>query len=139
MGRLKKDHSGWHTSGLWLKYQAPKVNERPVKGKSKKDTNKWCRGKVGVEHKWHRYQAKSYNWDADDYVSPYIYIRCSECRKDKYAKTAKTANYPLHLWIDDNNTGYELVQVRINGEYSPLDYYKYLKDKYWCKECSRWH
>lgn len=120
MGRLKRDHSGWHTSGLYLKYQSPKINERPVKAKSKKDTNKWCRGKVGREHAWHRYQGRKYNWLKEDYVDPYVHIKCIECGKEKYAKTAKAATYPMHLWIDDKSEAYWPVQVRVNGKYLPI-------------------
>lgn len=139
MGRLKKEHGGWRTHGLWLKYQSPKVNEQPIKAKSKKDTNKWCRGKKGVEHNWHRYQGRQYDWRVDDYVSPYVEIKCLECRKEKYAKTAKAAKYTLHAWVEDKSSGYEPVQVRVNGKYLPIEYTMYQKGKYWCGGCGYWH
>lgn len=139
MGRIKKDHSGWRTHGIWLKYQNPKVNEIPVKPKSKKDTNKWCRGKVGREHEWHRFQKMEWSWRMDDYVDPYIEIHCVECGKEKYAKTSKAANYPLHIWIDQKYCGADPIQVRVNGEYKPLTMYDYKKGKYYCHECGFCH
>ena len=45
MGRLKRDHSGWRTSGLWLKYQNPMVEDKPLKGKSKKNTGAGVRAR----------------------------------------------------------------------------------------------
>lgn len=54
MGRLKKDHTGWRTSGLWTKYQKPNVGDdtfNTIKSKYK-NTRKWCKGKVGVEHNY---------------------------------------------------------------------------------------
>ncbi len=140
MGRLKKDHSGWSTSGKWLKYQQPTIAEQPAKGKNKKkDTNKWCRGKVGVEHEWHTYNKKRYNWEVDDYVWPYKEIKCVVCRKEKLIKSANSASYPTQLWIDDKNEGYEPVQVRVNGKYLPINYLEYQKGKYWCKMCGVFH
>jgi hypothetical protein len=49
MGRIKKDHTGYTTMSLWKKYKYPEVFEK-LKPKTKKDTKRWCRGKVGVEH-----------------------------------------------------------------------------------------
>ena len=37
MERLKKDHSGWSSSGKWLKYQQPQIEERPF-GRTRKKT-----------------------------------------------------------------------------------------------------
>lgn len=139
MGRLKRDHSGWSTSGKWLKYQQPTIKEKTPSGRTKKDTNKWCRGKVGTEHAWHRYQRRHYNWDLDKYISPYIEIKCVECRKEKYIKTARAATYPLHLWIEDKGEGYLPIQVRVNGKFLPIDYEQYQRGKYWCNDCGYWH
>lgn len=52
MGRLKKDHTGWRTSGLWLKYKFPTINEYLPRLKRKKDTKKWCKGKKGIKHSY---------------------------------------------------------------------------------------
>lgn len=139
MGRLKKDHSGWRSSGLYLKYQSPKINEQPTKAKSKKDTVKWCRGKVGREHEWHRFENMKWDWELDNYVEKYIHLRCVQCGKEKYAKTAKSANYPLHIWIDEKYCGADPIQVRVNGEYLPLTIYDFKKGKWYCHECGFCH
>lgn len=139
MGRLKKDHSGWRTSGIWLKYQQPTINDTQAKPKAKKDTNKWCRGKVGREHVWHRYQQKRWNDDLWKYLSPYIEIKCIVCNKEKYVKTARAATYPMHLWVEQQNEGYEPVQVRVNGKYLPIEYLEYRQGKYFCHSCGYWH
>lgn len=48
--RLKEESNNYHASALKRKLmQIPNV----VKLKSKKDTKKWCKGKVGVEHDYH--------------------------------------------------------------------------------------
>lgn len=112
MGRLKRDHSGWRTSGLWLKYQTPTVNE-VQKHKTKKDTRRWCRGKTGVEHDWHRYQNKRYDWEIDGWFDPWIRIECQSCKKKMYKRMAKTSHLPLHLFIESDYEYYE-VPVRIS-------------------------
>lgn len=140
MGRLKKDHTGWRTSGLWLKYKQPTINEVQTKPKSKKDTNKWCRGKVGVEHNWHRFQNMKWSDELWDYKDPYVSIHCVECGKEKYAKTAKAAAYPLHIWIDEKDCGIDPVQIRVNGEYKPLTMYDYKRDgRRYCWQCGFCH
>ena len=139
MARLKRDNSSWRAHGLYKKYQEPRVVDNTTKRPAKKDTNRWCRGKVGKEHDWHRFQQKRYNWELDEYVSPYIEIKCMECRKEKYIKTAKSAVYPLHLWIDRDSQGYEVVQVKVNGKILPIDWKNFNKGKYWCNDCGYWH
>lgn len=139
MARLKKDHSGYRSHGLYKKYKVPTTSDPVIKHKSKKDTNKWCRGKVGVEHDWHRFQSRKYDWEVDDYVIPWSHVKCFECGKSKYQKTAKSIKFPLHLWIDHKNEGYTLIPVRVNGKLTKVDYYKYQAGKYWCNDCGYWH
>jgi hypothetical protein len=118
MGRLKKDHTGWRTSGLWLKYKHPTASET---------------------QEWHKFQKMEWSWRMDDYVDPYIEIHCVECGKEKYTKTAKAANYPLHIWIDEKYCGYDPIQVRVNGEYKPLTMYDFKRGKYYCRDCGFCH
>ena len=139
MGRLKQDHSGWSTHGKWLKYQQPTISEKPLAGKSRKDTNKWCKGKVGVEHTWHRYQYKRWNDERLAFTRAYIKIKCIKCRKEKYIKTARGANFTLHLFITDMDEGYVPVQVRVNGKILPIAYAQYRRGKYWCNDFGYWH
>ena len=74
MGRLKKDHSGWKTSGKWKKYQYPKIDETPRRVKKSKDTRKWCKGKFGVKHDYELIQ------DSDWRKIPI----CKNCKKQDY-------------------------------------------------------
>ena len=46
------------TSRRWQRHDAPV--EREPKGK-KKNTKRWCKGKVGREHEWHIVYDKNYN------------------------------------------------------------------------------
>lgn len=75
MGRLKKDHSGYAASGKWKKYQYPKIDETPRKGKKSKNTRKWCKGKFGVKHDYELVQ--KYKWQK-------IPI-CKNCKKQDYS------------------------------------------------------
>lgn len=139
MGRLKKDHSGYSSHGKWLKYQFDSTGTPVTRVKSKKDTVHWCKGKVGAEHVWHKWQERQWDDELFKYAKTYVDILCKNCGKKKSIKTAKGAHYPLHAWIDDKSTGYEPVQVRVNGVYLPIDYIKYFEGKYFCRYCGMWH
>lgn len=135
MGRLKKDHSGYHTSGLYLKYQSPKVDERPVRKASKKDTNKWCRGKTGVKHQYHRYQDKKYDWERDFYVWDWVKSKCIECDKVTYKR--RSSDTPLHAYIYHESEPVQ-IQVRVNGKIIPFDTPSY-NGRWWCDQCRTFH
>jgi len=139
MAQLKRDHSGYHSYGLYKKYQQPAIEEKTVKRSSKKNTNKWCRGKVGKHHEWHSYQQKYWSDERWRYVDYYIIIKCHECSKQKYTKMSRSRIYPLHLWIDQQNKGYQSIQVKSNGKVLPIEEYQYHTDKYWCSNCYSWH
>lgn len=140
MGRLKKDHDGYRTSGLWLKYQTPQVNERNIPPKSKKNTTLWCRGKVGREHTWHRFEQMRWNDEIWDFLGKTIEIRCVDCGKEKYIKTAKAAGYPLHIWVDQKYCGVDPVQVKVNGEYKPLTHFDFKRGgHHYCWRCGYCH
>jgi hypothetical protein len=136
MGRLKQDHSGYRTSGLYLKYQMPSVDEHPLKFKKKKDTKKWCRGKVGVGHDWHRFQHKRYDWERDEYYGTWIEIRCLECGKTTYKRIAKTGHLPLHAFIYGESEQTQ-IQCRVNGKIIPFE--EVYHDKWYCRACRQWH
>lgn len=78
MGRIKKDHSGWRTSGLWKKFQYPKIedDEEVSRVHKKKNTKKWCRGKVGIKHVKEKVSETkgflSFSWTE---------YRCTNCNK----------------------------------------------------------
>lgn len=76
MGRLKKDHSNYKTSGLWKKYQYPKVEERYIH-KSSKNTKKWCKGKIGKKHQYELVEEHDFlDWSWKIY-------KCKVCGKKK--------------------------------------------------------
>lgn len=79
MGRLKKEHGGYRTSGLWEKYKP--LGETVRKPRAKKDTKKWCRGKVGVKHQFYTVEEHT--------GCRYIWIqgRCVNCGKKQWTTT----------------------------------------------------
>lgn len=75
MGRLKKDHSGYKTSGLWAKYKYPQVNEGIRQPKPSKDTRRWCKGKVGLKHSYELVERHKGHWYS------FSLYRCASCGK----------------------------------------------------------
>jgi len=135
--RLKDDHSGYRSHGLWQKYQYPKIDEeRFTKPRTKKDGS-LCVDKK--EHKWHRFQCKGWENDITDDTDTHEHIKCFACGKKKSPKTAKNLNLPLHVWIKNDKGGYDVVQVKVNGEYPPIPREAFHKNKYWCDTCRYWH
>ena len=135
MGRIKKDHSGYHTHGLWKKYQQPSVEDKPAKHRRKKNTKRWCRGKVGSEHALVR-RFKRYGWPSRR--SRYTYTVCTSCRKEFFR--TKNDGAPLEIEIDESNESVVYpIQVKVNGEAAPIDYRKFQEDRYYCAACEEWH
>lgn len=137
--RLKEQHDGYSSMGLWLKYQRPAASERIIKPRAKKDKNRWCGGRKGVEHQWHRYQKMHWNdekWDYEDY---YEIIECFSCY-ERLTKSHKKpeGELPLHLWIKQYDGSYA-VQLSINGIPQPIKQLVYNKDQRWCWQCQRYH
>jgi len=76
MGRIKKEHDGWKSSGLWLRFQYPKINddENQITHK-RKNTRKWCKGRVGVPHEKELVKKTNFlDWHWTEY-------RCKNCGK----------------------------------------------------------
>lgn len=140
MARLKRDNSSWHAHGLYKKYQEPRVVERPASKRLKKrNTNLWCRGKVGVEHSWHIYQKKRWNDDRWAFLNIYLEVHCAKCKKEKYIKTAKSRTYPFHAWINQSDSERHPIQVKVNGKPVPIPAHLYHPSGHWCSECGTWH
>lgn len=133
MARVKRDHSGWHSHGLFIKYQSPSVGEKPPKHKSKKDTRKWCRGKTGKEHILRRY-FWHFGWTSKR--SNWIRCKCIECGKEFYNKDK---GIPLIIEIDEVDHASYPVQVKVNGKPIPIDYRLYHETSYFCTACQVWH
>jgi len=111
MARLKKDHSGWRSHGLYLKYKEPTEN----KPKSKKDTNRWCRGRVGREHNLVRYKPVRYHWFSEPFYS-YVRVKCLVCHKEMYKR--KYINLPLVVEVVEIETKWQETYVPVNGKLS---------------------
>lgn len=73
--RLKEDNSSWNASNV--KRKVAQLPDEPVR-RSKKNTRRWCKGRVGVEH--------DYQWN----VLPWIGTLkqrlkvCVNCGKQDY-------------------------------------------------------
>lgn len=112
--RIKRDKTNWNATSIIKRDVRHSHDEPRVSLKSKKDTKRWCRGKVGVEHVWERY-AK--------YYKMFIYTRCINCKKEDYGKRSKNTSIPLRIDVDyrcgceeydwDNKGYYHIVEVRI--------------------------
>lgn len=119
MGRLKKDHSGWKTTGIWKKYQQPSIIER-VPNKSKKDRVRWCGGKTNKEHQLIRYFER--RWISFDTRSKYKWIKCKCSICGKRLHKEKDTSIPLHIELDnlfDISEKYQ-IPVKINGVILPF-------------------
>ena len=109
--RLKEDTSSWHSNGIIHRDNRHDHSERFYKLHSKRDTKRWCRGKVGVEHEYHRYLR---GWHYH-----YVEARCVNCNKLSFSKKSKDKSIPLHIEVDsrcdckwDNYEYYHNVEVR---------------------------
>lgn len=132
MGRLKKDHSGYRSSGLYTKYKSPSVNEKPIQHKSKKNTIKWCKGKIGVEHVAERY---FYHFRWTNKRTNWIMTRCIVCRKEL---NRKDNSIPLRIELDDADGKPYPIQVKVNGLAVPIDYRLHDNKYHWCSGCQEW-
>lgn len=131
MAKLKRDHGGYHSSGQWLKYQQPSVVERKPRAGKRKDTNKWCKGKVGTPHTFiQTYHKFLY------YGGGYYTTKCTTCGKQVYKKRVKSL--PLRILV----TGHDQirrfpVQVKVNGRAIPIDPRRFSPE--YCWSCEAWH
>lgn len=72
--RLKEDSSSYRAIGLKVKYAEP----RQAGWRSRKNTKRWCKGKVGVEHEWEHITPKND-------ISPWRKMDvCKNCGKQSY-------------------------------------------------------
>lgn len=135
MGRIKKDHSGWRTHGIFIKYQQPSIeNNFKVKAK-KKDTKKWCHGKPGVEHELYRH-FEYFGWESK---VRWIKCECKNCGKRFYRK--HDSSIPLTIPVDYSWPAEEyLVQVKVNDLPIPIESkYMYSPNSWYCLECDVRH
>lgn len=108
MARLKKDHSGWKSQGLYLKYKEPTAK----KLKKKKNTVKWCRGKIGKKHMLERRFKIHWALSSHEYISNYTETICTSCGKKLYGKYKEV---PLQLYIKYKTVNYQ-IQVKVMSD-----------------------
>lgn len=125
MARLKKDHSGYRSSGLYKKYlPQPEV---PKRLRGKKDTTKWCKGKVNVPHRLYRRSKQAYIADKGYVDLGYTETYCKDCGKRFW----RTTGVPLSLRIKHKRK-VTPIPVKVNGTLQKLssDWYRY--EQCWC-------
>lgn len=135
MARLKRGANTWRSEGLAKKYKEQasfdmlnnKIRRR------KKDTRKWCRGKVGVEHKLYRYFYRS-GWSG--IRTNLIRSRCENCGKEFHSNNS---NIPLRIELDEQDGKSYPIQVKMNGVAIPIDFTKFHSEYQWCDMCEKWH
>lgn len=133
MAQLKRDHGGYHSSGLWTKYQQPSVVEPRQRAGKRKDTVKWCKGRVGIKHDFVQTLHRS-RYEAFTYYT----CKCQTCGKKVYKKRVKSL--PLRIEVvqhDDSGIRNFPIQVKVNGTPVPIDPRRYDKD--YCWDCRDWH
>lgn len=137
MARLKRDHSGWNSSGLYQKYQQPKIDEMVLKVKNKKDTKKWCRGKIGVKHDLQRHFHYT-TWF--NKRTNFIRVECINCGRKSHTKDT---SIPLRIDLDEYDGVSYPVQVKVNGKPIPFTYCQLqsldLRKWHYCEYCKDWH
>lgn len=80
--RLKEDSSSWR--GMGLKAKAAPIPERP-KYKAKKDTKRWCLGKVGRDHDYEVRQPQGGMFSRGSYSEGRVRMPvCKRCGRQDY-------------------------------------------------------
>lgn len=141
MAKISHGANTWSSEGLAKKYKAQEnFDSGKIKHKSKKDTNKWCKGKVGREHElirtfyrtWNN--GKGYDWEYhDNKLYKLLVTRCLTCGKEFWHNKGKTA--PLIIPV--RSEGFRMpVQVKVNGKAIPIE--PRLFTHHWCESCERW-
>lgn len=73
--RLSRDSSSWRAQGLARKYK--ECPDSPVKA-TRKNTKKWCKGKVGVLHDLDLIKTDRFNWWRE---MLWVHWKCANCGK----------------------------------------------------------
>lgn len=140
MAKISHGAHSWRSEGLAKKYKEQEkiAFDIPSRHKAKKNTRKWCRGKVGVSHTLERYFWR-YGWESKR--TNWIRTRCVECGKEFYNKDS---SIPLRIELDESDGIRYPVQVKLNGRAIPFDRQtiEHINSNYsgwWCEQCHEWH
>lgn len=102
--RLKEDKSSWKSTGIIKRDNRHDHSDSFSKTKSKKkDTKRWCRGKVGVEHELLRTFQYMY-WRNGPKRMNYVKCNCVNCGKEFFSKS-HDSKITLKVEIDRSNHG----------------------------------
>ncbi len=76
--RLKEDNDGWRSHAIIKRDFRHDHADLRIAFRSHKNTNRWCRGKVGVSHE--------INWQKETWLLGItVYVgKCTICGKQKY-------------------------------------------------------
>ena len=133
MAKISHGAHTWRSEGLAKKYKELAKSDDTVKHKAKKNTRKWCKGKVGGEHKLQRHFHR-HGWD--NRRTKWIRTRCVECHKEFNANDPAV---PLFIELDKFDGRYYPIQVKLDGKALPIDYRLYHTNTRYCWECNEWH
>lgn len=128
--RLKEDASSWNSSGIIkrdFRHGNVKLPDEPAGYKSRKDKNKWCKGKKGVEHILRRYFIY-YSWN--NRRSDWIETKCIICNKEMPYKKNKDTSIPLIIPIDEYDDTEYHIPVVVNGKQQQIK--EYATDRCYC-------
>lgn len=114
--RLKEDTSSWHSSAIIKRdFRHNGDDLEPVKLLTKKkNTRKWCYGKVGREHTLIRLKP-IYNWSWDKEIYSYVRVICTTCKKEMYRRGA---DLPLKVEVKSEDNRYYGDFIPVNGKLS---------------------
>lgn len=76
--RLKEDSYSYKSSNIKRRMYRQSPFEVRGKYKSKKDTSKWCKGKIGIPHNFIEKSFIKFN------IFSYKKLECCNCGKQKY-------------------------------------------------------
>ena len=109
--RLKEDSSSWKSNGI-KKRDFRHIHDEPKPAhRSKKDTRKYCYGKVGKEHILYRF-VHAWVRDYGFWWPNTIQAKCTRCGKQFYGgKIVTNSKTPLHIIPDYEHSFYE-IEVR---------------------------
>ena len=76
--RLKEDRSSWHSHAIKKRDFKHDHSDLPISFKSHKNTKKWCRGKVGLQH------SVSWHTEIGFFGDNYKVGKCTNCGKHMF-------------------------------------------------------
>jgi len=83
--KLSHDSSSWHASGLIARDERhTKTEQQVARHGAKKNTKRWCRGRVGKEHKteWRNWQALREHREDRPQDGHFFVLICTTCKRE---------------------------------------------------------